>query len=82
MKHTAVQIEIQFIGPIAQHNLACWLCEGPYKNPAVYDMNPNWCFRPCWDCQARIKAKPWWKRMLGKFSEGKGATDPQGKPRL
>ncbi len=45
-------IHIEEIGPgFAQHDVLCWLCN---ERPAVYDMNPTWVFRPCWECQERI----------------------------
>ena len=47
-----LSIKIDFVGPAAIHNLLCWIC---HKEPAVYDMNPNWYFRPCWNCQREIK---------------------------
>ena len=51
------RIVLGFVGPGASHNLVCWLCN---KNSAVYDMHPNWVFRPCWDCQSRINPKKSW----------------------
>ncbi|MFA5013932.1 MAG: hypothetical protein WC549_00125 [Actinomycetota bacterium] len=62
----SVNVELLDSGPAVQHNLMCWLCN---EEKAVYDMNPNWVFRPCWDCQARlglhgvveIKKKKWWE---------------------
>lgn len=49
-----MKIIINFIGPVAEHNLLCWLCE---EKPAVYDMNPNFIFRPCWGCQEVFNLK-------------------------
>lgn len=49
---TKVKIKLCEIGPAINHNLICWLCD---KEPAVYDMYPNWVFRPCWDCQKKMK---------------------------
>jgi len=58
-----IKVEIRFVGPAALHNLLCWICE---EQPAVYDMHPNWCFRPCWGCQEAINPKRnrrhWWNR--------------------
>jgi hypothetical protein len=45
------RIVLGFTGPAAHHNLICWLCG---ENHAVYDMHPNWVFRPCWDCQEKV----------------------------
>jgi len=46
-----MKLKIIPIGPGgSDHNLTCWVCG---KEPAVYDMHPNWIFRPCWKCQAR-----------------------------
>ena len=50
-KGKGVKIKIIPIGPGGSvHNLTCWICN---KEPAVYDMHPNWIFRPCWMCQGR-----------------------------
>lgn len=46
-----VKVKLCEMGPAVVHNLTCWVCD---KEPAVYDMNPNWVFRPCWDCQKNI----------------------------
>jgi hypothetical protein len=60
-----VHVELLDRGPAVQHNLMCWLCN---KNHAVYDMNPNWIFRPCWDCQEKLnppKRIKYWKNLWG-----------------
>lgn len=49
--------EIIFHGPVATHNLKCWLCG---DDPSVYYVN-DYLFRPCWKCQSKYKKKPWWK---------------------
>lgn len=41
-------------GGLVSHNLMCWICN---KNPAVYSMNPEWVFRPCWECQGKLRIK-------------------------
>lgn len=43
-------IEAMEIGSAVLHNVMCWVCE---KEPAVYSMNPDWIFRPCWKCQKK-----------------------------
>ena len=63
IKKPSIQIQIEHIGGgLCEHNLICWLCN---KEPAVYDMNPNWVFRPCWTCQKSCgllpKEKAWWE---------------------
>jgi hypothetical protein len=53
------RIVLGFTGPAAHHNLVCWLCN---VRPAVYDMHPNWFFRPCWTCQKKIAPpRMWWQ---------------------
>lgn len=59
IKAPVVRIVLGFTGPAAHHNLICWLCQ---SNFAVYDMRPNWVFRPCWECQKQIfPKKKWWQ---------------------
>jgi hypothetical protein len=53
-KKEYVKLQLVFMGGACIHNLKCWLCN---ENPAVYNMHPNWCFEPCWDCQNKIGGK-------------------------
>lgn len=56
-----VDPEIVYDGPMAHHRLLCWFCK---KNSAVYFM-PEWVFKPCWDCQAKIfPSLTRWQRFL------------------
>ena len=56
-----VKIEMFEVGPAILHNIICWMCD---KNPAVYSVNPEWVFKPCWKCQKLIGMLPkkkWWQ---------------------
>lgn len=53
-QETKKKVEIEFIGMGAMHDLECWLCN---EESAVYNMNPNWVFEPCWKCQEKIGGK-------------------------
>ena len=57
-----LDMQLVLLGGFAMHNLHCWLCK---KNPAVYNMHPNWVFEPCWKCQEKIGGKVY--RVHNKF---------------
>lgn len=55
-----IYIQMVDYGPAVEHNLICWWCR---ENHAVYSITPEWVFKPCWECQAKlgmtgIKLKP------------------------
>ena len=57
------QIEIDYTGMAATHNVVCWICG---ENKAVYHMYPVWCFGPCWACDGALggtlqRKRKWWK---------------------
>ena len=58
------RVRLEFDGPVVHHDVLCWLCNA---RSAVYDMNPNWVFRPCWECQESIGAtgRIIWRNRLG-----------------
>lgn len=53
-KKTYKETNIEYMGGAAIHDLKCWLCK---KESAVYNMNPNWVFEPCWKCQSMLGGK-------------------------
>ena len=63
-----LKVKIIHEGPITHNNLLCWLCN---EQPAVYDMHPNWFFRPCWSCQrgiawnGKLVERTVWDRFVG-----------------
>lgn len=64
-----VNIAIHNEGLFALHNLQCWFCR---ERSAVFDMSPNWCFLPCWECQKRYvgiwtKKPTRWQRLKDRF---------------
>ena len=59
-----IHIKMFDIASCVNHNLMCWLCD---KQPAVYNVYPNFIFLPCWKCQ-KINIG-WWSKKKKRWYE-------------